>query len=74
MEVIIGECNVGKDSMQHSVTYLLVTLQCFTGIIWLGLLRLNHLLLRTRSITDDVLQRENYRVSSALAEQVLQSE
>lgn len=60
MEVIIGECNVGKDSMQHSVTYLLVTLQCFTGIIWLGLLRLNHLLLRTRSITGDVLQRENY--------------
>lgn len=51
---------MGKDSMQHSVTYLLVTLQCFTGIIWLGLLRLNHLLLRTRSITDDVLQRENY--------------
>lgn len=74
MEVIIGECNVGKDSMQHSVTCLLVTLQCFTGIIWLGLLRLNHLLLRTRSITGDVLQRENYRVSSALAEQVLQSE
>lgn len=74
MEVITGECNVGKDSIQHSVACLLVTLQCFTGIIWLGLLRLNHLLPRTRSITDDVLQRGNYSVSSALAEQVLQSE